>query len=118
MAAVRATREATVKHRGQELPAILGTPLPGQQLNGDEYDGNTEIAMFPGDLPKDPESLFRLDESVSEVTGPKIRQKPASLQFLRFRPPELDTTAEGLTLSLPHIRLDRALEFLIGDRLA
>ncbi|RQP16057.1 MAG: hypothetical protein EAS49_13950, partial [Brucella intermedia] len=27
-------------------------------------------------------------------------------------------TAEGLTLSLPHIRLDRALQFLIGDRLA
>ena len=26
--------------------------------------------------------------------------------------------AEGVTLSLPHIRLDRALQFLIGDRLA
>ena len=24
----------------------------------------------------------------------------------------------GLTLSLPHIRLDRALQFLMGDRLA
>nr|WP_319387688.1 YcjX family protein [uncultured Roseibium sp.] len=118
MAAVRATREATVKHRGEELPAILGTPLPGERLNGDSYDGNTEIAMFPGDLPQNPESLFRKDDSVSEATGPKIRKGKSNLQFLRFRPPKLDTTAEGLTLSLPHIRLDRALEFLIGDRLA
>lgn len=118
MAAVRATREATVKHRGEELPAILGTPLPGERLNGENYDGKTEIAMFPGDLPKDPDSLFRQGDSISEVTGPKIRQNHTNLQFLRFRPPELDTTAEGLTLSLPHIRLDRALEFLIGDKLA
>jgi len=118
MAAVRATREATVKHRGEELPAILGTPLPGERLNGDTYDGKSEIAMFPGDLPKDPESLFAKGESVSEAVRPSFQSAQADLQFLRFRPPELDTTAEGLTLSLPHIRLDRALEFLIGDRLA
>ncbi len=118
MAAVRATREATVKHRGQELPAILGTPLPGERLNGDTYDGKTEIAMFPGDLPQDPESIFHKDESFCEETQPDFQSAQADLQFLRFRPPELDTTAEGLTLSLPHIRLDRALEFLIGDRLA
>jgi predicted YcjX-like family ATPase len=37
---------------------------------------------------------------------------------MRFRPPALERTAEGLTLSLPHIRLDRALDYLIGDRLA
>lgn len=118
MAAVRATREATVKHRGEELPAILGTPLPGESLNGDAYDGKTEIAMFPGDLPGDPESLFDKGESTCEDARPSFQSAQADLQFLRFRPPELDRTAEGLTLSLPHIRLDRALEFLIGDRLA
>lgn len=118
MAAVRATREATVKHRGEELPAILGTPLPGERLNGDTYDGKSEIAMFPGDLPTDPESLFTEGDSVSEDLRPSFQAAQADLQFLRFRPPALDTTAEGLTLSLPHIRLDRALEFLIGDRLA
>ncbi|WP_417710711.1 YcjX family protein [Roseibium aggregatum] len=118
MAAVRATREATVKHRGEALPAILGTPLPGERLNGDTYDGKTEIAMFPGDLPDDPESLFGQAESVSEALRASFQTAQADLQFLRFRPPELDKTAEGLTLSLPHIRLDRALEFLIGDRLA
>ena len=118
MAAVRATREATVKHRGAELPAILGTPLPGERLNGDTYDGQTEIAMFPGDLPNDPESLFAQVESFSEAARPSLQAAQSHLQFLKFRPPELDRTAEGLTLSLPHIRLDRALEFLIGDRLA
>jgi hypothetical protein len=43
---------------------------------------------------------------------------PTDVRFVRFRPPKLERTAEGLTLSLPHIRLDRALEFLLGDRLA
>ncbi len=118
MAAVRATREATVKHLGEELPAILGTPLPGEGLNGETYDGETEIAMFPGDLPADPESVFAESESISEEIPTTHQSTRTELQFLRFRPPELDTTAEGLTLSLPHIRLDRALEFLIGDRLA
>jgi len=113
LAAVRATREATVKHGGQELPAILGTPLPGEGVDGERYDGKSEIAMFPGDLPEDPESVFQTVESMS----PNSVEVDSSLQFLRFRPPRLDRTAEGMKLSLPHIRLDRAIEFLIGDRL-
>ncbi|MEP0233023.1 YcjX family protein [Roseibium sp.] len=113
LAAVRATREATVKHGGQELPAILGTPLPGEGVDGTRYDGKSEIAMFPGDLPEDPESVFQTVESIS----PNSVEVDSSLQFLRFRPPRLDRTAEGMKLSLPHIRLDRAIEFLIGDRL-
>ncbi len=126
MAAVRATREATVKHKGEELPAILGTPLPGETVSGESYDGNTEIAMFPGDLPEDPDSVFAGLESGLQAPDAQRQVRPDSehegvdstLQYLRFRPPKLDTTAEGLTLSLPHIRLDRALEFLLGDRLA
>ncbi|WP_417685939.1 YcjX family protein [Roseibium sp.] len=114
MAAVRATREASVKHAGEELPAILGTPLPGEMLDGKSFDGMSEIAMFPGDLPTNPESIFRPVESSSE----KVTYGDPSLQFLRFRPPKLQRTAEGMSLSLPHIRLDRAIEFLIGDRLA
>ena len=41
----------------------------------------------------------------------------APRRFVRFRPPRLERSADGVTLSLPHIRLDRALQFLIGDRL-
>jgi predicted YcjX-like family ATPase len=56
------------------------------------------------------------------VPGPtddrRLAEEAMQLRFLRFRPPKLERTAEGVTLSLPHIRLDRALEFLLGDKLA
>jgi predicted YcjX-like family ATPase len=106
LASVRATREGTVASGSERLASIIGMPLPGETVDGRVFDGNTEIALFPGDLPHDPESIFQAGEA-----GPALR-------FLRFRPPKLERTAEGLTLSLPHIRLDRALEFLIGDCLS
>jgi predicted YcjX-like family ATPase len=105
LASVRATREGSVNRRGETLPSIIGTPLPGEEVDGRAFDGTAEIAMFPGDLPDDAASVFAAD-------------LPVPLRFVRFRPPRLEQTAEGLTLSLPHIRLDRALEFLIGDRLS
>jgi predicted YcjX-like family ATPase len=109
MAAVRATREGTVKQGRETLPVIIGTPMAGERIDGETFDGKTETAIFPGDLPEKPDSVF---EPASGKTA------DASLRFVRFRPPKLEKTAEGVTLSLPHIRLDRALQFLIGDRLA
>ncbi len=114
LAAIRATREASVRHDGEDLPAILGTPLPGETLDDRTFDGNTEIAMFPGDLPSTPDMIFEAVESDPEDQPEVV----SPVRFLRFRPPRLDRTAEGMSLSLPHIRLDRALEFLIGDRLS
>jgi predicted YcjX-like family ATPase len=107
LASVRATREGLVTHQGERLASILGVPLPGETVDGRKLDGETEIAMFPGDLPRDVESIFQ----------PAGERGDLPLRFVRFRPPRLERTAEGVTLSLPHIRLDRALEFLIGDRL-
>lgn len=109
MAAVRATREATVTQGRDTLPVIIGTPLKGETIDGETFDGKSETAIFPGDLPTNPDSIFQPSESVSQ---------DESIRFVRFRPPKLERTAEGFTLSLPHIRLDRALQFLIGDRLA
>ena len=40
----------------------------------------------------------------------------SDFRFLRFRPPLLERDTDGEPM-LPHIRLDRALQFLIGDRL-
>ncbi len=61
--------------------------------------------MFPGDLPERPDSLFEGGE-------------PVDLNFLRFAPPhKLDRNAAGEVV-LPHIRLDRALDYLIGDWMA
>lgn len=113
LAAVRATREGTVKQGRETLPVIIGTPLKGERINGETFDGNTETAIFPGDLPE------RID-AVFDASGPNHRQsnEDPAIRFVRFRPPKLERTAEGVTLSLPHIRLDRALQFLIGDHLA
>lgn len=111
LASVRATREGVVIEDSQKLPSIIGTPLAGEAIDGETFDGKTEIAFFPGDLPNDPDSVLAGADSTSELAQ-------TALRFVRFRPPALERTAEGMTLSLPHIRLDRALEFLIGDRLA
>lgn len=113
MAAVRATREGTVKQGRETLPVIIGTPIAGERINGETFDGNTETAIFPGDLPQNSDAVFQGSgpEHGLDATDPTIR-------FVRFRPPKLERTAEGVTLSLPHIRLDRVLQFLIGDHLA
>jgi len=113
MAAVRATREGTVKQGRETLPVIIGTPLKGEKINGETFDGKTETAIFPGDLPEKIDAVF----DVSEADHRQSSDDPA-IRFVRFRPPKLERTAEGVTLSLPHIRLDRALQFLIGDHLA
>ncbi|WP_421593668.1 YcjX family protein [Shinella sp. M27] len=108
LASVRATREATVKHNGEELPVIVGVPMTGEKINGEIFDGERKTAIFPGDLPENPDSLFEALEQHSE----------GLLNFVRFRPPHIEETGGGLKLSVPHIRLDRALQYLIGDRLA
>jgi uncharacterized protein len=110
MAAVRATREGTVKQGRQELPVIIGTPLDGEKIGDEVFDGKTETAVFPGDLPGKTETAFD-PANAGEVDD-------GALRFVRFRPPKLERTAEGVTLSLPHIRLDRAMQFLLGDHLA
>ncbi|MBL8597484.1 MAG: YcjX family protein [Devosia sp.] len=97
LAAVRATREGRIK----DLDVIIGTPEAGEELDGKVYDGKTEIALFPGDLPAQPEAAFG--------------DTPIDLNFMRFLPPQkLERNAEGAAV-LPHIRFDRALDFLIGD---
>ena len=106
LAAVRATREATVQRDGESLPSVVGIPLPGDD-GGRAIDQAREVAAFPGDLPADLQSLFE------DAGGVGI---PQPVRFMRFRPPQLETVAPGVP-ALPHIRLDRALHFLIGDRL-
>ena len=59
LAAVRATREAMVARGREKLPSMLGTPASGETAGGETFDGNTEVATFPGDLPDDPEQMFK-----------------------------------------------------------
>jgi predicted YcjX-like family ATPase len=114
LAAVRATREATVSRGRDRLPSILGTPAPGETAGGEAFDGNSEVATFPGDLPADPEQLFAGDDAFRGLA--RASADKSDFRFLRFRPPQLESV-DGASPTLPHIRLDRALQFLIGDRL-
>jgi predicted YcjX-like family ATPase len=97
LAAVRATREALFRGDAGGLPSIVGTAASGEWSDGRHFDGRTEMAFFPGDLPE--QGL-----------------QSGDFRSIRFRPPMLEETDEGIP-ALPHIRLDRALQFLIGDRL-
>jgi predicted YcjX-like family ATPase len=114
LAAVRSTREAQVRCGREKLPSILGTPLAGEFANGLTLDGNTEVATFPGDLPTDLKELFSGNGAFRGLSTSAGDQ--TDFRFLRFRPPHLKGDETG-DPALPHIRLDRALQFLIGDRL-
>jgi predicted YcjX-like family ATPase len=106
LASVRATRETTVQDGRETLKAVAGTPEAGERVGDEVFDGETEAAVFPGELPERPEAV------------PEGAVPPGSLRFPRFRPPKLGTDAAGRPAPLPQIRLDRALEFLLGDRLS
>ena len=109
LASVRATREATVERDGHVLPVIVGTPMEGETIDGHRFDGTAKTAIFPGDLPEKTEILFDV-EADGTLSAPQVN-------IVRFRPPAIESSRKG-GASLPHIRLDRALQFLIGDRLA
>lgn len=109
MAAVRATKEGYMGEGADKLPVVIGEPIEGEIIDGKAFDGNTQTAIFPGDLPRDPRTLLSRAKSGGALP---------ELNFIRFRPPAIESTAEGFALSLPHIRLDRALQFLFADHLA
>ncbi len=116
LAAIRATREAEARTgliSGERLPCIVGVPLPGERVGRKVFDGTTEAAIFPGDLPENPTRL--LDGSTEGAGGADMEP----VRFPRFRPPRLDLGANaGAAAVPPSIRLDRAIEFLLGDKLA
>src|SRR5580704_14768756 len=68
LAAVRATREAQVRRGREDLPSIIGIPAAGEVAGGETFDGETEAAMFPGDLPADPDALFGGTQSFRGLT--------------------------------------------------
>src|SRR6185437_4457918 len=69
LAAVRATREAEAR-----APGTFGRErLPCERVGAKAFDGRTEAAVFPGDLPDDPASL---------LDGPGAE----AVHFPRFRP--------------------------------
>ncbi len=101
IAAVRATREAMVRRNGDTLPSIIGIPQPGERLDGDVFDGETEIALFPGDLPERPETVFEAVQASipddgsagsSGRTRPRRAGAAAGSRRRRRRPPPSSLT--------------------------
>ena len=109
LAALRSTREAQIEKDGERLSCIVGTPLAGERIGDTVFDGRRNTAIFPGDLP---------DSGQIARTVERERTRDPDVRFLRFRPhriaPESPT---GDAAPWPHVRLDRAMEFLIGDHL-
>ncbi len=107
LSALRATREAEVRQGGETLACIAGIPMPGEVVAGKTFDGKREAVIFPGDLPADPQDA---------LAHPGQALAGAAATFVRFRPPRLATAAGASEPApTPHIRLDRALDYLIGD---
>ncbi len=98
LAALRATIEETVTHDGQTLDCVRGTLA----------ETGREAALYPGELPSDPATLL------APARKGAARWLDADYAVMGFAPPRL-TLRPGD--GPPHIRMDRALEFLIGDRL-
>jgi predicted YcjX-like family ATPase len=104
LSALRATAEATVREGDAAFAAVTGVPETGERIGEEMFDGKTEAAIYPGDLPEDPRVAL-------DMAG------KLDLRFVRFRPPFAGKDGIGMKGGVPHIRLDRAIEFLIGDRL-
>jgi len=98
IASLRATVEEMRAHDGAELPCVRGALL----------DTGKQAAFYPGELPEDPAQLL----------GPARNGAEAWLEqdykVMRFAPATLSLRPG---MGPPHIRLDRAAQFLIGDRL-
>ena len=109
LALQRLEEEQNAVGRG-ELFGHLKDHLDG----GKNLAGLSEQVGVPGDVAarcnSAPKRLYKTSAFRADA-------EPTALRFVRFRPPKLERTAEGMTLSLPHIRLDRALEGHSGQRL-
>ncbi|WP_130835080.1 YcjX family protein [[Erwinia] mediterraneensis] len=88
LASVQATESGQVQHQGETLPALRGHRLS---------DGEA-LTFYPGEVPP-------------RLPGNAFWQQQG-FQFEAFRPQQLDVDRP-----LPHIRMDAALEFLLGDKL-
>ena len=98
LAALRATVEETITHEGAPLDVVRGTLL----------ETGKRAAFYPGELPQDPARILsQAKEGASAWLDGDYGMMAFAPAVLALRPGE----------GPPHIRLDPAAQFLIGDRL-
>lgn len=98
IASLRSTVEDTLSHQGQDLDCVRGTLL----------ESGKAAALYAGTLPDDPGHLLAPAQKGAESW------LDHDFNVMKFAPPVLNLTPGD---GPPHIRLDKATEFLIGDRL-
>lgn len=97
LASLRATVEDTIARDGAALDVVRGRLASGKQA-----------ALYAGDLPSDPARILAPARAGAE------KWLDAEFGLMNFAPARMILRpGEGP----PHIRLDRAAEFLIGDKL-
>lgn len=99
LASLRTTIEESRKHNGTVLDCVRGTLL----------DTGKEALMYAGELPEDPTELLNAVQAGAD------KWLEADYSVMRFAPAKI-SMKQGM--GPPHIRLDKAVEFLLGDRLA
>ncbi|MGB1234521.1 MAG: YcjX family protein [Planktomarina sp.] len=95
LAALRTTTETTV---GDNLPAVQGKIL----------ETGKNAAYYPGDMPSSPTAIL------AEARKGADEWEAGPIASMRFGPP---TMKVGAGDGPPHIRMDKALQFLMGDLL-
>jgi predicted YcjX-like family ATPase len=91
LASIRCTEDGTDVIDGHKVDVVIGLPEGGER----------RIRFFPGIVPVTPPPEGFWGERFTE--------------FPVFQPPRIEPAADD---GLPHINLDRALDFLLGDTLA
>ncbi|WP_018632783.1 YcjX family GTP-binding protein [Neomegalonema perideroedes] len=107
LASLRATVEQDVKRDGRILHCVRGRLL----------ETGEEAALYPGELPENPAEIVEAARRAARdpQATPGAGWLGAEYRFMRFAPPRLEwREGEGP----PHLRLDKALQFLIGDKLS
>ena len=87
LSSIQATEPGFVDYHGRQVPA----------LRGHQIDGEAKT-LFPGEVPRRlPNDAF---------------WQQSGFDFINFRPLEMQSDEP-----LPHIRMDKAMEYLLGDKL-
>jgi len=98
IAALRTTVEDQISHGGETLDVVRGRLL----------STGKQAALYPGLLPDDPGRL------ISPARSGADRWLDADYKVMDFAPAQLSLRPGD---GPPHIRLDKAAQFLLGDRL-
>ena len=98
LASLRTTVEEVIDHDGEILEAVRGVLL----------GSGKEAVMYAGELPEDPTEILK----TAREGAPKWLANDYAI--MRFSPSKVSLKSGD---GPPHIRLDRAAEFLIGDKL-